>query len=65
MQYHTACKIFDEKLSVRETEKLVKQFKEKPIRGFATIEDEFICRDIEERIRNIIGTKVSIHKEEE
>lgn len=63
-QYHTACKIFDEKLSVRETEKLVKQIlKEKPIKeASATIEDEFIYRDIEERIRNIIGTKVSIHK---
>jgi ParB family chromosome partitioning protein len=63
-QYNTACKIFDEKLSVRETEKLVKQIiNEKPHKEIAvTQEDDFIYRDIEDRIRNIIGTKVSIHK---
>jgi ParB family chromosome partitioning protein len=63
-QYNTACKIFDEKLSVRETEKLVKQIiNEKPEKEIAvTKEDEFIYRDIEDKIRNIIGTKVSIHK---
>ena len=65
-QYNTACKIFDEKLSVRETEKLVKQLiNEKPHREVAaTKEDEFIYRDLEEKIRNIIGTKVSIHKKQ-
>ncbi|MDF2513958.1 MAG: spo0J [Herbinix sp.] len=63
-QYNTACKIFDEKLSVRETEKLVKQIiNEKPQKEIAaTQEDDFIYRDIEDRIRNIMGTKVSIHK---
>ncbi len=67
MQYNIACKIFDEKLSVRETEKLVKQMlKEKPQKEEAavTIEDEFIYRDLENKIRNIIGTKVSIHKKQ-
>lgn len=65
-QFNTACKIFDEKLSVRETEKLVKQLiNEKPHREVAaTKEDEFIYRDLEEKIRNIIGTKVSIHKKQ-
>jgi len=63
-QYNTACKIFDEKLSVRETEKLMKQIvNEKPEKEMATTkEDDFIYRDIEDKIRNIIGTKVSIHK---
>ncbi|MDF2942833.1 MAG: spo0J [Herbinix sp.] len=63
-QYNTASKIFDEKLSVRETEKLVKQIiNEKPQKEIAaTQEDDFIYRDIEDKIRNIIGTKVSIHK---
>jgi ParB family chromosome partitioning protein len=63
-QYNTACKIFDEKLSVRETEKLVKQIiNEKPHKEIAaTQEDDFIYRDIEDKIRSIIGTKVSIHK---
>ncbi|NLP34174.1 MAG: ParB/RepB/Spo0J family partition protein [Clostridiales bacterium] len=63
-QYNTACKIFDEKLSVRETEKLVKSIlKEKPQSEIAsTIEDNLIYRDLEDKIRNIMGTKVSIRK---
>lgn len=62
MQYNLACKIFDEKLSVRDTEKLVKQILiEKPQKEVAvTKEDSFIYRDLEERMKNIIGTKVSI-----
>lgn len=62
-QYHIAGRIFDEKLSVRETEKLVKQImKEKTEKETAaTQEDDFIYRDLEDRIRSIIGTKVSIH----
>lgn len=65
-QFNTACKVFDEKLSVRETEKLVKQIlKDKPLKEIAAvIEDEFIYRDLEERIRRIFGTKVSIHKKQ-
>ncbi|MHB8127984.1 MAG: ParB/RepB/Spo0J family partition protein [Mobilitalea sp.] len=65
-QYNIACKIFDEKLSVRETEKLMKQIiNEKPHKEIAsTKEDEFIYRDLEDKIRSIIGTKVSIHKKE-
>jgi ParB family transcriptional regulator, chromosome partitioning protein len=64
MQYQTACKVFDEKLSVRETEKLVKHIlTDKPHKEIAAAqEDEFIYRNIEDKIRNIIGTKVSIHK---
>ncbi|NLC19419.1 MAG: ParB/RepB/Spo0J family partition protein [Clostridiales bacterium] len=64
-QYELACKIVDEKLSVRETEKLVKKLlTEKPV-GKRIISDDkeaLIYRDIENRIRNIIGSKVSIHK---
>lgn len=63
-QYNLACKIFDEKLNVRETEKLVKKIiNEKPKKEIAVSkEDDIIYRDIENKIRNIIGTKVSIHK---
>jgi ParB family chromosome partitioning protein len=63
-QYNIACKIFDEKLSVRETEKLVKHLlTEKQGKEIAaTNENDLIFRQIEEKIRNIIGTKVSIHK---
>lgn len=63
-QYYIACKVFDEKLSVRETEKLVKNLlAEKPIKEIAvTEEDDYIYRSLEDKIRNIMGTKVSIHK---
>lgn len=63
-QYLTACRVFDEKMSVRDTEKLVKQIlNEKPQKEVAvTAEDDFIYRNLEEKIRGIIGTKVSIHK---
>lgn len=63
-QYNLACKIFDEKLNVRETEKLVKKvLEEKPLKEIAiSKEDEVIYRDLEDKIRKIIGTKVAIHK---
>lgn len=64
-QYNTACIIFDEKLSVRETEKLIKQIlTEKPKKEVAvTMEDDLVIyRDLEEKFRKIIGTKVSIQK---
>ncbi len=63
-QYILASKIFDEKLSVRETEKLVKKIMtDKPKKEVAATEDdEFIYRNLEDKIRNIIGSKVSIHK---
>jgi len=64
-QYNLARRIADEKISVRETEKLVKKLlKEKPAERKAVAPDSesFIYRDIEDKIRNAIGTKVSIHK---
>ena len=62
-QYNIACKIFDEKLSVRDTEKLVKHLlTENPAKEVATTkEDDFIYRNLEDKIRGIIGTKVCIH----
>ena len=65
-QYNTACKIFDEKLNVRQTVKLVKQIlNEKPQKEIAAAkEDEVIYRNLEEKIRGIIGTKVSIHRKQ-
>jgi ParB family chromosome partitioning protein len=65
-QYNLAGRIFDEKLSVRDTEKLVKQILNgKPQKETAAArEDEFIYRDLEDKIRSIIGTKVSIHKKQ-
>ncbi len=65
-QYITACKIFDEKLSVRETEKLVKNIlADKPQKVIdSKLDDDFIYRNLEDKIRSIIGTKVLIHKKQ-
>lgn len=59
-QYQIALKIFDEKLSVRETEKLMKSLNrpEKPEKQKP--ENDFVYRDIEEKIKKIMGTKVVI-----
>lgn len=62
-QYMIANKIFDEKLSVRETEKLVKELKnpkkEKPQKP--EVKNTFVYEDLEEKIKNIIGTKVHVN----
>ncbi|MCB7305079.1 ParB/RepB/Spo0J family partition protein [Bariatricus massiliensis] len=62
-QYMIANKIFDEKLSVRETEKLVKELKnpkkEKPVK--TEVKNTFVYEDLEEKIKNIIGTKVHVN----
>lgn len=63
-QYALAMQIFDQKLSVRETEKLIRNIvepkvkKEKPV-DMATAA---IYESLEERMKNILGTKVSIHR---
>lgn len=61
-QYIIASKIFDEKLSVRETEKLVKSLKT-PKKEKKTEKQErmFVYDDIIEKMKNIMGTKVNIH----
>ena len=64
MQYLAAQKIFDEKLSVRETEKLVKQLLN-PKRVTETNMDtqtEAIYQTLEEKLKGIVGTKVSIQR---
>lgn len=62
LQYTLANKIFDEKLSVRETEKLVKSIKnpKKPIVK-EKIEHTFVYDDIVDKMKNIMGTKVNIN----
>ena len=63
-QHTLALRVFDEKLSVRETESLVKRIltqdekkEEKPVK---TRDDSVIYRDIENRMKDILGTKVEI-----
>lgn len=61
-QYTLANKIFDEKLSVRETEKLIKSLKNaKEKKEKQVIENDFIYKDIEEKMKSLMGTKVNIH----
>lgn len=62
-QFILANKIFDEKLSVRETEKLVKALKnpKKEVKK-ENSEHTFIYENIEEQIKNIMGTKVSVNQ---
>ena len=61
-QYVLANKIFDEKLSVREIEKLVKALKNpKKETKKAKIEHVFVYDNLEEQMKNIIGTKVSVN----
>ena len=61
LQYTLANKIFDEKLSVRETEKLVKEIKNpKKPKEKKPVDNSFIYQDLEEKMKSVFGTKVSI-----
>ena len=61
LQYELANRIFDEKLSVRETEKLVKEIKNpKKPKEKKAVENEFVYKDLENRMKEVMGTKVSI-----
>jgi ParB family chromosome partitioning protein len=69
-QYETAQKIFDEKLSVRDTEKLVKNLqnekKEAPsAEKKIDPQMEAIYKDLEEQMKRILGTKVAINPKNE
>lgn len=60
-QYDCAIKIMDEKLSVRETEKLVKSIIEgKDKKNIKPKEIDYVYREIEEKLKESLGTKVSI-----
>ena len=61
-QYMLANRIFDEKLSVRDVEKLMKELK-KPVKKKVDTEKEhtFLYEDLEERLKGIIGTKVNVN----
>ena len=70
-QYTVAQKIFDEKLSVRETEKLVKKIQqekeETPVDKTKKVDPkmEAIFHDLEEKMKVILGTKVAINQKDE
>lgn len=62
LQYELANRIFDEKLSVRETEKLIKSLKnpKKQVKVVKTVENAFVYDDLAEKMKRVLGTKVSI-----
>ena len=67
-QYNAAVKIFDEKLSVRETERLVKLINSKETapkkeEKIETQQEKLIFKQYEEKLKLVMGTKVNIsHK---
>ena len=64
LQYTLANKIFDEKLSVRETEKLVKEIKNpKKPKEKKPVANSFIYQDLEEKMKSVFGTKVMKKKQ--
>ncbi|MCR5432488.1 MAG: ParB/RepB/Spo0J family partition protein [Lachnospiraceae bacterium] len=65
LQYELANRILDEKLSVRETEKLVKSYlNPKGKREKKTLSDEAIYREYEDRLRSILGVKAVINRKD-
>lgn len=65
-QYSIAQKVFDEKLSVRDTEKLIKniQNEKKPVREQKDVIDpqmDAVYKDLETQMKEILGTKVIIN----
>ena len=71
-QYVLAQKIFDEKMSVRDVEKLVKKIqkeqneKEKPVKPPVETNEQMqaIYHDLEEKMKGILGTKVTINSKD-
>ena len=66
LQFQTANKIYNEKLSVREVEKLVKNIgKEKPAKKERDFQQDAVFQDLEERMKASLGTKVSINRKDD
>ncbi len=68
-QYSIAQKIFDEKLSVRETEKLMKKLQNQKnvpdkVDNAEKMKLDAVYQDVEEDMKTILGTKVMIHQKD-
>lgn len=68
LQYETAGRVFEEKLTVRDTEKLVRSIiagKDKPVaKEKKALDDEAIYKDYANRMISLTGTKVEIQRKE-
>ncbi|MDE6896688.1 MAG: ParB/RepB/Spo0J family partition protein [Lachnospiraceae bacterium] len=66
LQFQTANKIYNERLSVREVEKLVKNIgKEKSSKKEKDFQQEAVFQDLEEKMKVSLGTKVSINRKDD
>ena len=61
LQYKLAQKVFDEKPSVRDIEKLMKSFSKEEKKKKEENKNQFIYQDLEEKMKALLGTKVSIN----
>ncbi len=67
LQYETAQKIFDEQLSVREVEKLVKRLLAPPPEKKEESDEnalalDLICHEMEDKMKDVLGTKVVVNR---
>lgn len=67
LQYETALAVFDQKLSVRETEKLVKKVispkaEAKKVKPEISEQLKIVYQEYEEKLKNAFGTKVNINQ---
>ncbi|MDF2674280.1 MAG: ParB/RepB/Spo0J family partition protein [Clostridiales bacterium] len=62
LQYEVAKKIIDESLNVRQTEKLIKRLNENRPVSKKSEQKEIYIKEIEEKFKNALGTKVCINK---
>ncbi len=62
-QYNLATRIFDEKLSVREVEAIIRQIKNPKVpKERKVVQNAFVYKDLEEKMISVIGTKVSVNQ---
>lgn len=63
IQYEVSKKVIDDGLNVRQTEKLIKNIQDnKPKEEEKPVKKEIFVRDIEDRLKSYLGTKVTINK---
>jgi ParB family chromosome partitioning protein len=66
LQFQAANKVYNEKMSVREVEKLVKKIgREKPVRKEKDTQQDAVYRDLEEKMKVSLGTKVTINRKDD
>ena len=66
LQFQAASRVYNERLSVREVEKMVKNIgKEKPVKKQEDFQQKAVFQDLEEKMKTALGTKVSINRKDE